>query len=298
VIRVNRYTVSVAIVALCAAVLVAITVTGGSGDAGQLVSGSAVAQAASATEKVPGANVSTRVQMTVDGLDRPIEMRLDGISDTRGHSTRMVGTYKNMPAQVPGRGADGTIPLEVITLAPDVYMKSPVFSASLPDGKSWLHIDIAKSSKKLGLSDPTQLNQSDPTQALSNLRAMSDRVERLGSEHVRGVPTTHYRGKVLLRRLPNAVPASQRAAARATSKRLIELTGTESYPLEVWIDRHHLVRRLRIQMKMNLPPQNQNMTMDMTTEMFDFGPKQKAKAPPAAETIDVTKLAGAGGQTP
>jgi hypothetical protein len=51
-------------------------------------------------------------------------------------------------------------------------------------------------------------------------------------------------------------------------------------------------------MTTKVPPQNQTVRMDITTEMYDFGPKPRAKRPPAGDTFDASKLAGAGGKTP
>jgi hypothetical protein len=263
--------------------VVALAVSGGGADT-QLVSGSAIAQAARTTEKAAGASVSLDATINVDGLAEPVQMHLEGVQNTRGRSARMAGEYENFPEDVPG-AEDGRVPVEVVTILPDIWMKSPLFDAALPDGKSWLHIDIKKTSKKLGLSDPTQLGQ-DPSATVSNLRAVSDRVERVGDEKVRGVPTTHYRATVELKKLPALAPPSERASAEQKTARLIELLGSDSYPAEVWVDRHRLVRRTRLVMEMKVPPQNQRMTMDMTFEMYDFGPKPKPKRPPAGESFD------------
>jgi hypothetical protein len=271
--------------------VLALTLSGGADT--QLVSGSAIAQAARATQKVPGETVSTDATMDIDGLAKPIEMHLEGVEDARGHSGRIAGAYANLPKQVPGQDSGGKIPLEIVTVAPDIYMKSPLFGAALPDGKSWLHVDLAAAGKKLGIGDPTQYGTSDPSETLSDLQATSDRVERVGTEDVRGVSTTHYRATVELSKLPAVAPPSKRASARRKAEKLIQLTGTHSYPVEVWVDRHHLVRRMKMSLKMKVPPQNRTMNMDITTEMYDFGPKPKAKRPPASETLDASKLPGA-----
>ena len=46
------------------------------------------------------------------------------------------------------------------------------------------------------------------------LRAVSEEVEELGTEDVRGVETTHYRTTVDLRRYPDLVPPDRRELAR------------------------------------------------------------------------------------
>jgi hypothetical protein len=271
-------------VAAIAAVAVALAVSSGDSDT-DIVSGSALAQAASATEKVPGASLGGVVEIDMDALPKPIVMHLEGAADTRGKSARMIGTYENFPKQVAGLDKDGKVGIELISLLPDMYMKSPLFDSVLPDGKSWLHQDLAKTGKQLGIGDPTQFSQGDPSQTVSNLRATSDRVERVGGEDVRGVQTTHYRATVELNKLPALAKPSERAEARQKSQRLIDLIGTDSYPIDVWVDRKHLVRRTSFTMKMTV--QGRRMTVRTTTDMYDFGPKPRAKRPPASETYDL-----------
>jgi hypothetical protein len=287
----RRFTVLTAIAVLAAAGVLALVLAGRGGDA-NLVSGSALAEAASATSQVPGATISMHISMKIDGLDQPIEAQLDGVTSRRSRSARMAGAYTHFPKKIPGQRADGSVPIESIAIMPRIYMKSPIFASQLPDGKDWLSYDVAKASQQLGIGDPTQFNQGDPMHSLDNLRATSDRVEQVGSEDVRHVPTTHYKATVELRKLPEVVPAAQRAAARKAAERLIALTGTDSYPIEVWIDRRHMVRRMRFTIDMKFAQTDRRMKMDMTIEMFDFGPKPKPNAPPADSVYDVTKLAG------
>jgi hypothetical protein len=291
----GRFRVIVGVCALAAVAVLALVVAGGGGNGANLVSGSAIADAARATERVPGSTVTGIAKIDGPGLKEPLVMRMRGIEDMRGRTARLVGAYSNFPQQVPGRDANGDVPFEMIAVLPDFYVRSPLLRRALPSGKSWIHVDIAKTARKLGISDPTQLGASDPTETLQDLRATSGRVERIGDENVRGVPTTHYRAKVELRRLPASVPPARRAAAKKTADRLIQLTGADSYPTEVWIDRRHLVRRMSFVMHMKI--QGGSVTSDVTTEMYDFGPKQKAKPPPADETVDAPQVSR-GGLTP
>jgi hypothetical protein len=262
--------------------VLALALSNGGDDNVTLVSGSALADAASATERVAGASATVDGIVTAAGLPRPLHFRLQGIQDTRQRAARLVGVYENVPNR-------GNLPIDSITIIPDIYMKSPIFGGAVPSGK-WLHIDIAKTGKELGIGDPTQFGSGDPSQIVQNLRALSSRVEDLGSEDVRGVATRHYRGKVELRRLPAVTPPPRRAAAKRSADRLIQLIGSDSYPLEVWVDRRHLVRRARLKMTMNI--QGRSLTQELTTELFDFGPKRKIKPPPAGDTVDAPSVSG------
>jgi hypothetical protein len=287
----GRFRLIVGACALAVVAVLALVLTRGGGHDANLVSGSAIADAANATERVPGSSFTGNMKIEVPGLQQPLVVRMRGTVDTRGRTARIAGTYSNFPKKVPGQNANGDVPFEMTAALPDFYMRSPLFKAVLPSGKSWIHVDLRKTGQKLGIGDPTQFGASDPTQTVQNLRAVSSKVERLGSEDVRGVPTTHYRAKVELRRLPAVVPAARRAAAKKTADRLIQLIGTDSYPIEAWVDRRHLVRRIAFVMHMKI--QGNSATSAVTTEMYDFGPKQKAKPPPAGETVDASSLPGA-----
>jgi hypothetical protein len=269
--------------AVAVVVLLVLVLSSGGGHDATLVSGSALADAASATERVAGASTTVDGTVSSAALPEPLHIRLHGTQNTRQHAARLTGVYENFPKQ-------GTVPVDSITILPDIYLKSPIFGGTaIPSGK-WLHIDIAKTGKELGIGDPTQFGSGDPSQVMQTLRAVSSRVEQVGTEDVRGVPTTHYRGTVELRRLPEVTPPARRAAAKRSADRLIQLIGSDSYPLEVWVDRHRLVRRMHLKMTMNV--QGRSLTQDMTIELFDFGPKQKIKPPPAGDTVDAPSVSG------
>lgn len=282
---------ALAVVAVTAVAVVVLALAGR--DDRTFVPSSAVAEAASTTQQVPGASIDITGEMTVDGLDQAMHFRMHGVQDTAGKSARLAGEYTDMPAGTPGRRDDGSIPVAEVVVMPRFYMKSPLLSAGLPDGKSWLSYDIVSATKQLGAGDPTRFSQGDPMAPVKMLRASSRRVERVGTERVRGFSTTHYRGKIELRQLPDTLPAAERAESRKQIERLIELAGTASYPVEVWVDRRHLLRRMRMTMKMKLPNVGKTMKMVMTIELFDFGRKSRSKAPPKDEVYDVTDQAAA-----
>jgi hypothetical protein len=289
--RLNRFTVGITVGAICVIAILAFVLTGKGGDA-NLVSGSAIAEAADATSKVQGANLAMHISAQVDGVSDPIVADLNGVSSQAGQSAHLSGAYKHFPKKVPGQLPDGSVPVASVVIMPHVYMKSPLFASELPPGKEWIGYDAVKAGQQLGIGDPTRFNQGNPMQVLSTLRAASPRVERVGAEDVRSVPTTHYRAKVELRRLPGTLAPAQRQSAQKSIARLIDLMGSDSYPVDVWIDRHHMVRRVRLVMQMKVAQTGRSMKMDMTTEMFGFGRKSQPKAPPADSVYDVTKLAG------
>jgi hypothetical protein len=251
---------------------------------------STLVRAAAATERAPGAAVSTEAKLTVLGLRKPIGVHLQGVEDLRRRSGRVAGVYTDFPAQAPGADPDGTTPMEVVSVPPDLYVKSPLVGRALPRGKSWLHLDAAQVGKQLGLESPGQFGRTDPAETFRNLRATTGRVAEVGRERVGGVETTHYRATVELRKLAEFARPSEKATVRAHATRMVHFLGTGSYPIDVWIDSRHLVRRTRLVMKLH--EGLKLVTLDMTADMYDFGPKPRPRRPPAAETYDAAKLPG------
>lgn len=70
-----------------------------------------------------------------------------------------------------------------------IYMRGPAYSAALPEGAEWLGLDAgALQSEQTAAGAST-----DPRAMLAQLRSLAD-VTEVGTEEVRGEPTTHYRG--------------------------------------------------------------------------------------------------------
>ncbi len=127
---------------------------------------------------------------------------------------------------------------------PVIYVNMPLLASKLPAGKTWMKLDLAKLASKAGIdaSQLGSLNQADPTQFLSYLRASSGAVTTVGSEQIGGEPTTHYRATLQLDRVLDRLPDSQRAAARSMLERL----GTGSIPVDVWVDQQGRLRRMQL----------------------------------------------------
>jgi len=169
-----------------------------------------------------------------------------------------------------------------------IYMKfPPELAAQLPGGKAWLKIDLREAGKALGLDleELLQFQQADPTQSLQYLRGASDDFERVGSEQVRGVETTHYRGTVDLHKVAEQAPEG----ARATFERIIDLMGVSKLPVEVWIDDEGLARRMKYEQPLPAADGSQ-ATMELTMEMYDFGVEVDVEPPPANEVTDIQEL--------
>lgn len=120
-----------------------------------------------------------------------------------------------------------------------MYMRSPVFEAQLPPGKSWWRLDLSSEASNLGV-DFTSLV--DASQSLAPLEKGLVSTERLGRETVAGRPTSHYRAVLDVQRAARAVPAYGKQVAalqRATGIRLTRST------YHVWIGSDGRIRQMR-----------------------------------------------------
>jgi len=279
---VKRWIVIGGSVLAIAAILVVVGVGGSSTDT---VPSSTITDAAAATSSTSGYRMALNGSMKVPGVDRTIPLQGSGVIDSKRRSASMTMRFSGLPNVPSGAKIDEVMQNFV------VYMRSPLFERGLPSGKSWMKLDLRKSSQQFGI-DPSQMS-TDPTKALDQLRAVSGRVERVGRESVRGVSTTHYRARADLRRYPNLVPPERRDAARKGVEKLIQLTGTSGFPEDVWIDSRKHIRRFALEFQMRVPnlPGDAKISMKMQQELYDFGVPVRVEVPPADETFDATELA-------
>lgn len=166
------------------------------------------------------------------------------------------------------------------------YVKVPEASGlPLPPGKTWFKLDLAKLGEKQGLdlAQLTQLNQSDPSQALDFLAGASDDFHEVGSEEVRGEPTTHYAGTIDLDRVAENAPDDVAEQYR----RLAELSPTKTIPLDVWIGSDGLVRRIRFE---QAPAEGSTVIIE--EDLYDYGTTADVAIPSESEVFDLTELLG------
>jgi hypothetical protein len=183
-------------------------------------------------------------------------------------------------------GAFGSGKLEVVFDRLVVYLRfPPEVVQGLPGALAWLKVDLAKLGAQQGIDfeQLLQFNQSDPTEALAYLRAAGSDFRELGSEEVRSVGTTRYRGTIDLHKVAAQAPAQ----ARKSYERVIELSGQSTLPMDVWIDDEGLARRIRFEQQ--LP---NGAALKMTVELYDFGADVDVEVPPADQVTDLTELIG------
>jgi hypothetical protein len=272
-------------VALCAAVAMA---TGcGSSD---VVSLDTAANAAVRTEAVGTARVSFEGAVTFnhDHAQR-FTFKGHGIADWRTNSAKLTAVYKYPdPIQEFIKQQFGGPPNAELILDGEkgivMYMRFPFLEKQMPRGKTWLKADIVEMGKAYGLDLDRlkETKQGDPGTMLAYLRS-AQAVEKLGTDLVRRELTTHYHTDVKAETIVEQAPRDQQKAMR----NFLRLMGIKTYPVDVWVDRDGVVRKLAIELEYKLPD-GEYVKMSLSEEYFDFGVEANIEPPPAKSVIDVT----------
>jgi hypothetical protein len=235
------------------------------------------AQAILAAAEKTSASQSARVafKATFSGANDG-EMTGEGvIADHKGRLTMDLG----------GLAGLGSGQAEIVFDDLVYYLKLPPGSGvQLPAGKEWFELDVGKlgESQGLDLSQLEQLNQSDPSQALDLLQGASEDFHEVGSAEVRGESTTHYQGTIDLQK----VVAEAAPDVNEVYRRLLQLSGANTVPMDVWIGDDGYVRKLRFTEQVG----ESSVTVD--EELYDFGTDEQVTVPSDDEVLDITALLG------
>lgn len=206
----------------------------------------------------------------------------------------------------------GPLGMTMLFLPPHVYLKVPGGGGmALPGGKSWVDIDTAASGRSDAASAVTGATggllpgNTSPADMLAALTAVSGSIRKLGPGSVRGVPVTGFRVNVDTAKVAAALPSANRADFKGMTGAL----GAREIPVDVWVDSHNLVRRMR--MSLPLPDvvvgsqgitaspgtgasQNassaQGTVYTETTDFYDFGVQVRVTAPPASQVANMSQL--------
>lgn len=246
-----------------------------------------VAQAAEATTNAGGAQVT--IDGTVEGPALPGKLTLKGGGTMSLHQLEgeMTMTVDGLPAKAAAVLPGGQIAMDERFTGGSIYIASPLFAGKLPGGAKWIELNVSKLSSSLGIDAQSLTSgESDPTEMLKLLRGHGATITKLGSEAVRGTQTTHYRGTVDLAREAETLPTTDRATLKRSIHTLIEKSGISEVPIELWIDEHHLLRKMTMDIA-----EAAGVHTDLTLEFFDFGAIPSVTAPSGGETFDATQSA-------
>jgi hypothetical protein len=208
--------------------------------------GGPVVEATERTAAARSATIAMSMTMAAPGQARTT---LIGTGAQRGSSAKM-----SMRIRAGGISTR----MDVILLREDgsyaMYMRSPLFQAQLPRGRSWVRVDLSASAASLGLDFSSLIGVSE---TLAPLEAGLVSTRRIGREVVAGASTTRYRAVIDLRRAARAVPAYAQQV-RALERRLGVRLGR--VPYDVWIGSDGRFRRLRSTMRAGAATSVQTIT--------------------------------------
>ncbi|MGZ4292446.1 MAG: LppX_LprAFG lipoprotein [Gaiellaceae bacterium] len=161
-------------------------------------------------------------------------------------------------------GGPVTTTLDEVVVGTTVYLRSPLLFGNLPAGKTWIGIDVSKTT--VGGFDLQSLLGQNPGNQLEYLKAVKS-ATRVGSDQIGGVSATHYRATLDGSKLP--------AAAKA---------GISAY--DVWVGDDGYIRRVQVG--------TSKPETSVTVDLSNFGRTVTATAPPAGKVYASNDIPGLG----
>jgi hypothetical protein len=282
-------TASSALAALLAAGALGVAASGCGGGASATLD--PIAQAAEVTNKAGGAQIAMKMTMQLPGLSSAVSMDGGGHFNAKAGEGSLTFTISGLPASSISGFSGGSVAITELLKSGTVYLTSPLFDGKLPNGAKWMKLDVAGAASSLGL-DPQSLASggANPADILSYLKGSTGSPKVAGHETVRGEETTRYDGTIDLEKVVDALPPADRAKARESVEALLAQAGNPTFPVSVWIDGAHRLRRMAMDMRFST--QGQSATVHLDLEMFGFGATPSVTAPASSETFDATSLTG------
>jgi hypothetical protein len=265
-----------ALAAIAAASLIALAGCGSSGVSSTTGAGAAVVRAANVT----GSSSGYRFQATMSisgstSLKAALSGTILGAANrgqialhesVLGHSIDISERYSGKTYWISATGIPG---------------------ASKLTSKPWLKYNVSSTLNQLGVGGLPS-GGSNPTQFLTYLKAVGADAQKLGTQSIHGVATTHYAVTVNLNNYAQLVPAASRSAARQSIQRLIATIGSSTIHMQVWVDHDHFARRLYLSFPECVA--QQHLRFGMTIDLSDFGTHAPVTLPTESQSYDITSL--------
>jgi hypothetical protein len=258
----------------------------GDGDDGGLPGLTPLAQAAERTAEYPGARMAIEGGLEIPGSGAALTMEGQGeYNGTTGLSRITLGA--ELPPEAAEQLPGGRFEVEQVSEARPgtvvMYMRSEAFG-ELPGGAEWMKLDL---SEQVG----GQVQSVDPREQLKMLRS-SDDLEELGTERVRGVPTTHYKATVDQREEVERLRDEGEDSAADFLETVIEVNdGDATVGVEAWVARDKTVRRLKMEVPFSMGAAPAGTSMLMTLELYDFGIEPHIDLPSESDVFDASDIA-------
>jgi hypothetical protein len=239
---------------------------------------------------VPGANGTATITAdgAIDNANRRAQLTID-LSKAAAGLPDMAG------AALGALGNEGRV--DVVTDGSDAYVNVGSLGSILgaTSGTSWVKI-----SGKEGADGGAEAAVASGTEILQLLGQAGD-VTTAGTEQVRGVDTTHYRGTLDVAAALSLLPADEQAKIGDRLSQLGIDPKALNFPFDVWIGQDDFVRRVQLGVDgAKLPGgSTAGTTATVTLELYDFGAPVNVTVPPADQvfTLDPGALKGLSGRS-
>ncbi|MFC7826749.1 DUF1396 domain-containing protein [Streptomyces sp. NPDC057375] len=183
------------------------------------------------------------------------------------------------------QGAEGTAEIRLVDKA--MYIGGGPEAAKEMDGKRWIKFDLSGTGVDEQMNQMGSASQADKNPATEStfLTGAKD-VEKVGTETVEGVKTTHYKGTVTLADLEKTIGDEGEATREKRQKSLdqYEKMGVDKLTMDMWVDGDDRTKQFRMRADADKGP------LDMTFTFLGVNEPVKVTAPPAAEVADLAEM--------
>lgn len=183
------------------------------------------------------------------------------------------------------QGAEGTAEIRLVDKA--MYIGGGPEAAKEMDGKRWIKFDLSGTGVDEQMNQMGSASQADKNPATEStfLTGAKD-VEKVGTETVEGVKTTHYKGTVTLADLEKTIGDEGEATREKRQKSLeqYEKMGVDKLTMDMWVDGDDRTKQFRMRADADKGP------LDMTFTFLGVNEPVKVAAPPAAEVADLAEM--------
>lgn len=208
--------------------------------------------------------------------------------------------------------------LTIRLLGQVLYLMVPPQAGKPATPKPWIKIDLdkaAQSSLGASFSSLSPSGSVNPADLLGYLQGVST-LKKVGTESIRGVPTTHYQGTVDL----NKLAAKLTGQAQKSYRQLVSKLHTTTVPVGLWVDDRGRATQIRTTLPETTPPTTTTAppttaghgattapttaaptttaparpaTVTTTVDYYDFGSPVQVSAPPANQVTVIPQSAAA-----
>ena len=249
-----------------------------------------------------------RIEMVIElpgipGAPGTVEMTATGSFDSTEQLASMTMDMSSLFDQVGGSAEERAQfeqifaggKFELVAQGTTLYMRMPFLASMLGSDKEWIMMDVAAMGGTGTNAIPGlgATGAGNPAAMLESLRGVSDDVEKVGTEEIRGVETTHLTGTLDMEKALEQVPEAQRAQAEQA---LSQLSGATDVPYDVFVDDDGLVRRFVMDLSgivSGAGGAGAGAAGAITVDFFDFGVPVDIVIPGPSEVFDATEQMGA-----